>query len=592
MQLAFDTVRELTRIVSDAAAQCEGFDPSFEPEVRAAEPRFGDYQANGVLPFAKRNKTNPRALATTLLEKLQTLPPFSDGQATLEIAGPGFLNIRLSAGYKFAWLKQFSDESSYASGAKALLAGKTVVVDYPSPNTAKQMHIGHLRPMVIGEAVARLIEFCGAKVIRDNHLGDWGTNFGTLIMAIKREGYDLDAASGEAALAEIERLYKLGTSLEKEDESGATRDASRAELKKLQEGDPENTALWEKIVATSNEAFEKIYAMLGVKPDVTLGESFYRDKVDRIYEELSACGLAEESDGALVVFHPEHPRFAKQPFIIRKQDGASNYASTDLATLLYRRDEFGADEVVYLTDGRQRDHFEQLFLTAQKWFDKQGYTLPKLAHVWWGTILGEDGKAIKTRSGEPIYLRALLGEAIERARAIVDEKSPELSDEEKQTIATAVGLGAVRYADLSQNRTQDYVFAWDKLLAFDGNSAPYLLMAAARVHSIFRKAGVDLASTDFEAEASPIETEEELALARKLMNFPEALALAVSDLRPHHLCTYLYELAGDFSTFFNANRVIVDEPDVKARRLLLCARTVRTLETGLHLLGITPLQRM
>ncbi|MEM9227261.1 MAG: arginine--tRNA ligase, partial [Verrucomicrobiota bacterium] len=300
----------------------------------------------------------------------------------------------------------------------------------------------------------------------------------------------------------------------------------------------------------------------GLAPDITLGESFYRDKVDRIYDELTACGLAEESEGALVVFHPEHPRFAKQPFIIRKADGASNYASTDLATLLYRREEFGADEIVYLTDGRQRDHFEQLFLTAEKWFTKQGYTLPKLTHVWWGTILGEDGKAIKTRSGEPIYLAALLDEAIERARTIVEEKSPDLPDEEKAAIATAVGLGAVRYADLSQNRTQDYVFAWDKLLAFEGNSAPYLLMAVARVHSIFRKAGVDLDATDFEAEASVLETDEELTLAGKLMNFPEAIALAASDLRPHHLCTYLYELAGEFSTFFNANRVIIDEADV------------------------------
>ncbi|MEM8549668.1 MAG: arginine--tRNA ligase [Verrucomicrobiota bacterium] len=589
MQIAFDSVSYLSQVVTEAAGLTGAFDASFTPEVRAAEPRFGDYQANGVLPYAKRNKTNPRALATQLLEKLQSLPPFADGQATADIAGPGFLNIRLAPAYKFSWLKAFRDESSYASGARKLLAGKTVVVDYPSPNTAKQMHIGHLRPMVIGEAVARLIAFCGAKVIKDNHLGDWGTNFGTLIMAIKREGFDLTAA-GEEALPEIERLYKAGTALEKEDP--AVRDISRAELKKLQQGDPENTDLWEQIVAVSNRAFEKVYANLDLTPDITLGESFYRDKVDRIYDELTACGLAQESDGALVVFHPEHPRFAEQPFIIRKADGASNYASTDLATLLYRREEFAADEVVYLTDGRQRDHFEQLFLTAQKWFEKQGYTLPKLTHVWWGTILGEDGKAIKTRSGEPIYLAALLDEAIERARAIVDEKSPDLTEQEKAAIATAVGLGAVRYADLSQNRTQDYVFAWDKLLAFEGNSAPYLLMAVARVHSIFRKAGVDLTAIDFEAEASVLETEEELALARKLMNFPEAITLAVSDLRPHHLCTYLYELAGDFSTFFNANRVIVDEADVKARRLMLCARTVKTLETGLHLLGITPLERM
>jgi arginyl-tRNA synthetase len=591
MEIAFDTARELARLVSEAATACPDFDESFEPSVRAAEPRFGDYQANGVLPYAKRLKKNPRALAQQLADELTKAPLFAEGMATLEIAGPGFLNIALTPAYKFAWIKTFRDESNFSAGAGSLLAGKTVVVDYPSPNSAKQMHIGHLRPMVIGEAVARLIEFCGAKTIRDNHLGDWGTNFGTLIMAIKREGYDLDAA-GDDALAQIERLYKEGTALEKADETGAVRNQSRAELVKLQDGDPENTALWEKIVATSNRAFERIYALLGVHPDVTLGESFYRDKVQRIYDELSACGLAEESDGALVVFHPEHPRFNEQPFIIRKSDGASNYAGTDLATLIYRREHFGADEVVYLTDGRQRDHFEQLFLTAQKWFGKKGYELPKLDHVWWGTILGEDGKAIKTRSGEPIYLEALLNEAIERARAIVDEKSPDLAEDEKQQIARAVGLGAVRYADLSQNRTQDYVFSWDKLLAFEGNSAPYLLMAVARVHSLFRKAGAVPGDPATEAEASCLETEEELALARKLMLFPEAVALAVSDLRPHHLCTYLYELAGDFSTFFNANRVVVDEADIRARRLMLCARTVSTLEAGLRLLGLTPLERM
>ncbi|MEM9227260.1 MAG: arginine--tRNA ligase [Verrucomicrobiota bacterium] len=260
MQIAFDSVKYLSQVVADAARLTGGFDASFEPEVRAAEPRFGDYQANGVLPYAKRNKTNPRALATELLEKLLTLPPFTNGQAVVEIAGPGFLNIRLTAEYKFGWLKAFRDESSYASGAQELLTGKTVVVDYPSPNTAKQMHIGHLRPMVIGEAVARLIAFCGARFIKDNHLGDWGTNFGTLIMAIKREDFDL-AKAGDNALPEIERLYKAGTALEKEDP--AVRDISRAELKKLQEGDPENTALWEQIVAVSNQAFEKIYATLG-----------------------------------------------------------------------------------------------------------------------------------------------------------------------------------------------------------------------------------------------------------------------------------------------------------------------------------------
>lgn len=462
------------------------------------------------------------------------------------------------------------------------------MLDYPSPNTAKQMHIGHLRPMVIGSAVQGLLAFCGAEVLCDNHIGDWGTNFGTLIMAIKREGVKLDSLDPANALEEIERLYKLGSSLEKEDET--LRDLSRGELVKLQNADAENTALWEQIVATSNAAFEQNYQRLGVRPDMTLGESFYRDKVERIYKELSETGIAEESEGALVVFHPEHPRFAEQPFIIRKKDGASNYASTDLATLLYRVEVLGADEVIYVTDGRQQDHFEQLFLTAKKWFAAKGYRLPKLEHVWFGTILGEDGKAIKTRSGEPIRLRQLLDEAEQRALKIVEAKNPDLSAQEQAQIAQAVGIGAIRYADLSQTRTQDYVFSWDKLLTLDGNTAPYLQYAVARIHAIFRKA--QLEPGQGEAGASVPQTPAELALAKKLLAFPVAIEQAAADLRPHVICGYLYELAGTFSSFYNADKVIVEEADVKARRLTLCARTLATLETGLHLLGIQTLSRM
>lgn len=603
MSVSFDLGRYLEEQLRAAAQELDGFGEGFEPGVRPADPRFGDFQANGVLPHAKQAKANPRALATALVDALLTRDDFAGALLTpkkgetpivpadadwgVEIAGPGFINFRAAPGLLLRWLQAYGDEPAYRTGAASRFHGRKVVIDYPSPNTAKQMHIGHLRPMVIGEAVARLLEFCGAEVTRDNHIGDWGTNFGTLIMAIKREGVDL-AALGADALPEIERLYKLGTSLEKEDP--AIRDISRRELVLLQQGDAENTAIWQQIVALSNAAFEKNYARLGVKPDLTLGESFYRDQVDRIYQEMADCELAEASEGALVVFHPEHPRFAEQPFIIRKKDGASNYASTDLATVLYRVEKLGADEIIYVTDGRQQDHFQQLFLTVDKWFARKGYAKPQLEHVWFGTILGEDGKAIKTRTGEPIRLAQLLDEAAERAGAIVAEKNPDLPADERAAIAEAVGVGAVRYADLSQNRTQDYVFAWDKLLAFEGNTAPYLLYAGARIRSIFRKLGLEPGQGE-DAATAP-ETPAELALARKLAAFPAALELAIGDLRPHHLCTYLYELAGEFSSFYNADKVMVDEPDVKARRLLLCDRTLATLESGLHLLGITPLERM
>ncbi len=589
MQMAFDLADTLNESIREVALTLPGFSDSFSAEVRPADPRFGDFQVNGVLPYAKRERKNPRQLATDLAEALRASDRFPEERMTLEVAGPGFINITFTPGFLLGWLKRFATLVDFQQGAGTRLAGKTVVVDYPSPNTAKQMHIGHLRPMVIGEAIQRILRFLGATVIRDNHIGDWGTNFGTLIMAIKREGVTLDGSHPDE-LSRLEKLYKQGTAWEQEDP--ALRDVSREELLKLQQGDPENVALWEKIVAVSNQAFQQTYDLLGLQFEHTLGESFYRDKVERIYRELTESGLAEESEGALIVLHPEHPRFNKQPFIIRKKDGASNYASTDLATVLYRVENWKADEIVYITDGRQQDHFQQLFLTAEKWFRHQAYPLPELRHVWFGTILGDDGKAIKTRSGEPIRLREFLNEAVDRAYAIVKEKNADLAEDEMRQIAQVVGLGAVRYADLSQNRTSDYVFSWDKLLSFEGNTAPYLLYAVARIHSIFRKAGVLPETPETANQAGELETPEEIALARKLLGFPSVLSLATNELRPHFLCTYLFELAGEFSTFYNASKVIVEEPEIQARRLVLCSRTLAILETGLHLLGIPTLQRM
>jgi arginyl-tRNA synthetase len=310
---------------------------------------------------------------------------------------------------------------------------------------------------------------------------------------------------------------------------------------------------------------------------------------------LAAIGLAEESDGALVVWHDEVKKFSRDnerpyPFNIRKSDGASNYASTDLATVLYRVEEFKAEEIIYLTDARQQDHFQQLFLTTEKWFKAKGYALPEMNHVFWGTILGADKKPFKTKSGESIKLQELLDEARSRAYDVVTEKNPELPEDERREIADAVGLGALKYADLSSNRTQDYMFNWDRMLSFEGNTAPYLQMQVARINSIFRKVGVD-PETPIEG-ASRLETEAEMTLARNLMSFVTALELTINDLRPHVLCTYLHELAGAYSSFYNADKVMVEDDAIKARRLILCARTRTVLKTGLELLGITPLERM
>ena len=446
----------------------------------------------------------------------------------ISVAGPGFINFRLKPPALLAWLSAHGTRAALAAGAAAAGRGHTVVVDYSSPNTAKQMHVGHLRSAVIGEAVCRLLEFSGAKVIRDNHVGDWGTQFGKLIWAYKRH---LDpAALARDALEEFERLYKVGNSAAEADP--AVLKEAQQELVKLQARDPENLALWRHISEVSLAAFHDIYGQLGIRFDLTLGESFYNDKLEPVYRELAGCGLAAESEGALVVFHPEHPRFKTQPFIIRKSDGAANYATTDLATLLYRAEHLHATDVLYVVDKRQSDHFEQLFLTARKWFEKTGRPLPRLRHLDFGTVLGENGKPLKTKSGDNIRLKELLAEAFERSYQLVTEKNPELPEAERRAIARIVGIGSVQYADLAQNRSSDYVFAWDKMISLDGNTAAYLLYAVARIHSIFRKLDLQPADPAAEAGATPFETPAELALARKLVHFPDALDAATGQPPP------------------------------------------------------------
>lgn len=587
MEIWFHPSKALNAIAKNAAKNA-GLEDDFDPIIRPADPKFGDFQANGALQYAKAHKENPRAVGEKLLAAIKALEDFDESLIETSIAGAGFINFKLTKKFLTAWLAKFKGEAELAEAAASFYGGKKVVIDYPSPNTAKQMHVGHLRPMVIGEAVKRLLKFCGADIICDNHIGDWGTNFGILIYGIKTQNYLLDPQN-ENSLEELEQMYKRGSALVKENPEAA--DAARAELVKLQNGDEENVNLWNKINEVSSAAFDRMYARMGLHIDVTLGESFYRDKVGRIYDELTETGIAEENQGALVVFIKEHERFKKQPFIIRKSDGASNYASTDLATMLHRVEHFNAEEIVYVTDGRQQDHFQQLFLTAKKWFDAKGYRLPALRHVWFGTILGEDGKAIKTKSGEPVRLKMLLDEAVSRARAIVVEKNPDMPADEADKIAETVGVAALRYADLSQNRTNDYLFSWDKLLAFEGNTAPYLLYAVARMHSIFRKTGIS-PEADFASVADEMQTDQEIALARKLVALPAVFELTLSELRPHYLCTYLYELAGVFSSFYNANKVITDNDAEKSRRLMLCSRTMRVLETGLRLLGIESLEKM
>ncbi|HEY1794184.1 MAG TPA: arginine--tRNA ligase [Opitutaceae bacterium] len=585
MHPAFDPIGELDAALRAAAGRAGLGGGSFDPGVRTSDPRHGDFQANGVLAAAKSAGRPPRPAAEAVVGEL---PEALRAAYLVSVAGPGFINFRAAPATLLSWLSAFSTRQAMQEGASAAHKGQTWVVDYSSPNAAKQMHVGHLRSAVIGEAICRILAFAGARVVRDNHLGDWGTQYGKLIWACKRH---LDeAALARDAIGEFERLYKLGNAAAEADP--AVMDEARAELVRLQAGDPENTALWRRINAASLAAFQRIYDRLGIRFDHTLGESFYNDKVERVYAELAADRISETSEGAQVVFHPEHPRFKAQPLIVRKSDGAANYASTDLATILYRVEHLGADCILYVVDKRQGDHFEQLFLTAGKWFAARGRRLPRLEHVDFGTVLGEGGRPLKTREGDNIRLRELLDEASERAFALVTSKSPEFPEEERRRIADVVGVGSVQYADLSQNRASDYVFSWDKMISLEGNTAAYLLYAVARIRSIFRKQGLAGPDPALERGAGPPETPAETALARRLLRFADALRLAGETLSPHFLCLYLYELAGEFSTFYNADKVIVDDPAVKARRLMLCSRTLLVLETGLGLLGLRVLERM
>jgi arginyl-tRNA synthetase len=564
-----------------AAKLCEISHLDFSPDVRQSDPRFGDFQANGILPHAKLRGLNPRQIAEKIAEKLLEDKEFSR-EIDVSVAGPGFINFKLSGAFLAEWVNTYKSESEYQLALSKNFSEKKIVVDYSSPNTAKQMHVGHLRSMNIGNSICRILKFLGADVIGDNHIGDWGTQFGILIMAIKGEGLDVSALS----LDEMESLYQRGNTMVKKDEAAIG--IARNELVKLQNGDGENLRIWETINKISQQAFNEIYEEMNIGFDYTLGESFYRSEVATVYKELVEKNIAAESNGALCVFHEDHERFSRQPFLVRKSDGASNYATTDLATVLHRTEKWRADEIIYVTDGRQQDHFQQLFLTVKKWYSAFGRTCPKMQHVWFGTILGEDGKAIKTRTGSPIKLKELLGEAKSRAFDIVNEKSANLDENEKQHVAKVLAIDSVKYVDLLSNRTNDYIFSWEKMLSFDGNTAAYLLYAIARIKSILRKcdADPDTAAVDI------LETEEEKNLVRKLTYFPMVLSQAAKELRPHHICTYLFELAGEYSAFYNANRILGVPENVASRRLAVTQRTLGILETGMHLLGLETLGKM
>ena len=556
------------------------------------DPKFGDYQASALMAIGKARKANPRQLATDVLAKLDV----SRWCEAVEIAGPGFLNFRIK---NAALNETLNRVAAGANLVEPAATPRTLVVDFSSPNVAKPMHVGHIRSTGIGDAIQRVLRLLGHRVFTDNHLGDWGTQFGKLLVGWKEI---LDRKTLEAdPIAELERLYKI---INAECDANETRlKQAQQELVKLQAGDPENNGIWLEMARLSQGQFDTVYGRLGVKFDHTYGESFYNPWLAQVVADLQVKGIARESEGAVAVFSdgslpPKEDPFlvnrdgewVPDPAIVRKSDGGFNYMTTDLATIDYRLKKWSPDEIVYVVDDRQGPHFKKLFLTFARWQPEAAKTV-KLRHVGFGKILGDDGKPFKTRSGDTVKLADLLNEAEERALKVVTEKNPTLSEAERKEIARVVGLGAIKYADLAPNRQTDYVFNWDKMLAFQGNTAPYLQYAYTRIRSIFRKAAEDGIAIAAGAQINATEPDE-LALAKHLLNFSLTLEYVVEEYRPNYLCSYLYELAGCYSRFYESCPVLKATEPQRSSRLRLCELAGRVMKEGLNALGIEVLEQM
>ncbi len=579
-----------------------------------ADPKFGDYQANGVMGIAKKIKTNPQQLAEKVVEKLDV----SDICEKPQIAGPGFINLKLKPEYLAKTLLEINADKTNHLGINKTEKLETVVVDFSGPNIAKQMHVGHLRSTIIGDCICRTLEFLGHKVIRQNHIGDWGTQFGMLVNYMIKlhttaalDGMHNTGKSDDLKFTDMEDFYRKAKELYDTDDKFA--ENSRECVVKLQSKDPSMLTYWQRIVNESEKHYQEIYSRLLVTltDEHIRGESFYNDKLADVVRELKSNELAVESDGAVCVFPEGFKNKEGQPLplIIQKSDGAFLYATTDLAAIRYRVDELKADKIVYVTDARQSLHFEMVFAVAKmaKWDMKQTSEIRcqksdnrkqkiELVHVTFGSVLGENNQPLKTRSGENVKLKELLEQAVEQARKVVEEKNPELDGDKKEKIANAVGIGAVKYADYSNNRSSDYIFSFDRMLAMDGNTAPYMQYAYARIKSIERKAQAK--DVDIETELADVEqlnlTEtSELDLAKHLCRYGEAIESAAADYRPNYLTGYLYELAQKFSAFYTNCPVLKAGPDKRPTRLLLCDLTAKTIRHGLcELLGIDVVEQM
>jgi arginyl-tRNA synthetase len=560
----------------------------------AQDARHGDYQANCAMALAKTLGRKPRDLAQEIVQRL----PVGEVLEPPEIAGPGFINLRLRPSWLAGQIQNLARDPRLGVATPAV--PRSFIVDFSSPNVAKPMHVGHLRSTIIGDSLSRLLRFLGHRVVTDNHLGDWGTQFGMLLYGYKH--FRNEVALNADPVREMVRIYiHVRGLMDAQDDDVAENianpvaEAVRQETAKLHAGDPENVRLWQMFMPWCQEEIDRIYRRLDIHFDGTHGESFYNPMLPGIVQSLLESGLARESEGAVGIFlKPDEP-----PALIRKKDGAFTYTTSDLATIRYRVETWNPDAILYVVDFRQALHFQNLFEAARLW----GYDKIELQHISFGSVLGADRRPIKTREGGAIELGALLDEAVQRGRAVYEqtraertargEDVPDLSTEERQKIAEVVGLGAVKYADLSQNRTSDYVFNWDKMLAMDGNTATYMQYAYARVRSIFRKGGESEDRFRTEPPFVTLEVSAERTLALELLRFCESLEGAAAEYKPNLITSYLWDLAKAYSGFYDSCPVLkADTAALRQSRLLLCDLTARVIQKGLELLGIGTIERM
>jgi arginyl-tRNA synthetase len=593
----------LERLAADGVVALPRADlASIADQVReTAEAKFGDYSGTMAMALAKPAGKKPRDVAAAIIERLAAVPGYAElFEPPGEPVGPGFINVRVrDAALSAAVAAAVRDERM---GVPPVAHPETIVVDYSSPNVAKPMHVGHIRSTVIGDALARILRFRGHRVITDNHLGDWGTQFGMILWGWKHcRDDEAFAANPTAELGRLYRLVRKVADAKPEELAGDAEaatlaakhpDAGRevlAETAKLHEGDPENRGLWERFMPVCRAEIDRIYSRLHVSFDHTLGESFYQPLLGGVVDDLVTKGLARESRGAIGVFlnGDDEP-----PLLIRKADGAFLYATTDLATIRWRLEHWKPDRILYVVDHRQSQHFEQVFETAGRW----GVGGVDFVHVAFGTVLGDDGKPFKTRAGDTVGLEALLDEGVSRALGVVTaadaDRGTGMPADERQRIAEAVGIGAIKYADLSQNRTTDYVFSFDKMLELKGNTAAYMQYAVARVEGIFAKGGIYRSAAREAGDGVLLSDPRERALAMKLLRFAEALEDVEADYRPNVLTAYLYDVAGAYSTFYDALPVLKATGAERTTRLALCDLTGKVLRRGLELLGIRVPERM